>query len=345
MMKTLTTILILALAYSVFGNDGVYLSSGSLIYPTKETKIRLDKEILSFTIRDDRAYVDIQFEFYNPESSDRKLLIGFQAPTSTGDVLDSISNTNLIENFTISQDGSILPYELKVAECEDCHLKEFGEIQFSQFNQGIFVYLFEINFKPGINQINHSYNFPASSSFMMSESYDYILTTGAKWAGGKIGDLTVQIDLGQNKYFCVNDIFGKNADWSIIGTGKVTNELKDYFRDSSKMVRIINGKLQINTRDFQPTKNIVFGIPREFDFEISDYDISDLNEGISKKDLRIMRNKIYALYGYEFKSPDLKDYFNQFEWYIPNPNIKMNDIDLSEKEQEYIQKIRSKEKE
>lgn len=40
-------------------------------------------------------------------------------------------------------------------------------------------------------------------------------------------------------------------------------------------------------------------------------DIADL----SKKELRIMRNEIYARYGHTFKSKDLKDYFNNQENY------------------------------
>ena len=33
--------------------------------------------------------------------------------------------------------------------------------------------------------------------------------------------------------------------------------------------------------------------------------------------LRILRNSIFAFHGYKFKSPDLKEYFNQKEWYKP----------------------------
>ena len=89
MKKILSTILTLILTFSAFGNDGVYLTKGSVIYPTQETKITLDKEILSFIVRDGVAYVNIQFQFYNPENTDRKLLIGNQATTAAGDDTDS----------------------------------------------------------------------------------------------------------------------------------------------------------------------------------------------------------------------------------------------------------------
>ncbi|MBO4431335.1 MAG: YARHG domain-containing protein [Bacteroidaceae bacterium] len=40
-------------------------------------------------------------------------------------------------------------------------------------------------------------------------------------------------------------------------------------------------------------------------------------EGMSKKELEILRNSIYARYGYKFKRDDLFNYFSQFSWYNP----------------------------
>src|SRR5690606_6239092 len=120
----ITTILTLILTISVYGNDGVYLTRGGVIYPTKESKISLDREVLSFSVQDKICRVDILFEFNNTENVERKLMIGFQAPTAVGDVSDNISNTNQIADFKILANGQILPYSLKAAECEDCELKE-----------------------------------------------------------------------------------------------------------------------------------------------------------------------------------------------------------------------------
>lgn len=360
-MKKITTVILLIInAISCLGNDGVYLSNGGVIYPVKETKISLEKEILSFTVRDNVAFVNIQFEFNNPESKERKLLIGFQAPTPEGDVSDSICNTNLISNFTIVKDGVILPYTVKAAKCEDCRLEDFKEpenIHFSQFDPGVFVFLFEVIFKPGINMIQHSYSFPASHGVAFDETYGYILTTGSKWAGGKIKDLIVKIDMGENKYFFVNDIFGEKAIWSIIGTGKVTNETFGYIEgDSNRMIRILSGELLIEINNFKPTKNIHFGILDKKSFVSGNMDYTKIQSGevvplgnmtlqsdYSKKELRLMRNTIYAQYGYDFNSPDLKEYFSQFAWYMPNPNLKMEDIKLTKEEQEFIFKVKERE--
>ncbi|MEM6299011.1 MAG: hypothetical protein AAF740_10025, partial [Bacteroidota bacterium] len=141
MKTTIFTILFAILAFYVSANDGVYVTSGGTIYPTQETSISIQKEMLSFTVRDEVAYVAIQFEFFNPENTERKLLVGFQAPTGAGDMPDSLCNSPQIKDFVIMQEGKILPYTLKAAECENCALKETSDITFTAYEQGIFVYL------------------------------------------------------------------------------------------------------------------------------------------------------------------------------------------------------------
>ena len=61
----------------------------------------------------------------------------------------------------------------------------------------------------------------------------------------------------------------------------------------------------------------------------------------TKKELRLLRNKILAYHGYRFQSKDLQDYFSQIGWYKPvddNSTIKLNII-----EQTNIQLIKSEE--
>lgn len=40
-------------------------------------------------------------------------------------------------------------------------------------------------------------------------------------------------------------------------------------------------------------------------------------ENKSSRELRIMRNYIFARHGYIFKSDDLRQYFRQYDWYTP----------------------------
>ncbi|WP_430811208.1 MULTISPECIES: YARHG domain-containing protein [unclassified Carboxylicivirga] len=66
-------------------------------------------------------------------------------------------------------------------------------------------------------------------------------------------------------------------------------------------------------------------------------DIADL-KNISSKELRIMRNEVFARHHYEFKSEELKDYFSKQSWY----SAERNNVDqyLSRIEEENIKLIK-----
>lgn len=52
--------------------------------------------------------------------------------------------------------------------------------------------------------------------------------------------------------------------------------------------------------------------------------------GLSKAELRILRNAIYAQHGYRFKDPALLKHFSQFSWYVPtssNVEGSLSEID------------------
>lgn len=56
---------------------------------------------------------------------------------------------------------------------------------------------------------------------------------------------------------------------------------------------------------------------RSFDWLVDDYITDDQLYDLSPDQLRILRNAIFAIHGYRFKSNDLTDYFSRFDWYIP----------------------------
>lgn len=42
--------------------------------------------------------------------------------------------------------------------------------------------------------------------------------------------------------------------------------------------------------------------------------------GLDAEELRILRNAIFAVHGYKFKSSELQEYFSKFSWYEPLSN-------------------------
>lgn len=84
------------------------------------------------------------------------------------------------------------------------------------------------------------------------------------------------------------------------------------------------------SRKWLPTEvseNIKSGNLELIDVVLKDTDLASL----SKSELRILRNMIYAKHGYKFKSQDLFDFFSKFEWYKPrysNVDAMLSVVDL-----------------
>lgn len=73
---------------------------------------------------------------------------------------------------------------------------------------------------------------------------------------------------------------------------------------------------------------------------LSEYDL----QGLSKDELRILRNEIYARHGLIFHSEDLTEYFNQFSWYHPyTSDAEKVHKSMTDVEKENINFIKKKE--
>ena len=59
--------------------------------------------------------------------------------------------------------------------------------------------------------------------------------------------------------------------------------------------------------------------------------------------VRVAHNLPYAHRGYVFSKPELKSYFEQFWWYMPDPDYKPNTEDFTEKDNDFIKIEKSKE--
>lgn len=74
-------------------------------------------------------------------------------------------------------------------------------------------------------------------------------------------------------------------------------------------------------------KDNYFIIPDSSDRYLTEYDLS----GLTKDQLEIARNEIYARHGYQFQQQKMINYFNNQSWYVKS-NKKVTTDDLSELE-------------
>ena len=64
---------------------------------------------------------------------------------------------------------------------------------------------------------------------------------------------------------------------------------------------------------------------------------------LSKSDLRLLRNTIFALYGVHFKSQDLSNYFDKQVWYTDEGKTSA-EVQLPEHRQKLVEMIQNLEK-
>jgi len=56
--------------------------------------------------------------------------------------------------------------------------------------------------------------------------------------------------------------------------------------------------------------------------------VKETLKSLTKEELRLLRNHLFAIYGYVFKSEDLARYFDNQVWYLPDTGATMESIEL-----------------
>lgn len=352
MRKVLITILIQLISLSLIANDGIINSYGGNLFVAKETRIELKKERLSFKEIDGKMFVEVYFEFYNPDDQ-RIENVGFITPPSTTPddiVSETIRHPNL-SKFTVIVNGENLDY--KVSKIMDTEFKSV----FERPAHDAFVYYFKTIFRKGINIIKHSYYFePSFTTGGVSGHYfyDYKLTTGKNWANSEIEDFELRIE--KKGLFTVPLSFSEDLtnNWTLVGKGKIATE--DYFfervNNDLLFVNIESGYLVYKAKNLKPHYDLSIQSYNPIDyFEVlRTIYWSSMNRGhgldkLDSRDYRIGRNALFAIHGYKFRDPELFDYFSKYFWYIPNETISGNVEILNHMQRNLFDRIVELEKE
>lgn len=182
---------------------------------------------------------------------------------------------------------------------------------------------------------------PNSLAFFPDHKYDpvYPLHQPIPFAGGFLCTVYYDAPDGQGRSFSTvlirnNRLSNYQGQWSISKEVSTVEAFHDtFFRFTGADDAVIDG---ISMRVKREHYYILFGSDdRNAKPEIR------ILEDLTSSELRIARNYVFAKYGYQFKSDDLKKYFSQFSWYKPN----LRDVDvvriMVDSDREIIAKIQS----
>lgn len=320
-MKRFLLICIVSLM-SLFGfaNDTYFFMAGGNLLPAeeKDTLIEMRHEKICINLQDNYYEVTVDFVFYNPSKS-VDILVGFPffeaGLQGKGKIWDFTCSTNGKETFFNSE-----RIEKRWVKPSDL---EYANIRTVHFNEN------------EITTTKVSYKSEYGNSAPSFRTANYLYGTGESW-NKSIGSILLRIE--------------NNIKYGIIRT--VTMAENAYL--TNKLVKTSDNTFEILLCDVEP-KNYT----DVFEIEISDVinddgprsfpgyfpynkKIVDKKEfkWLRKDQLRIVRNAIYALHGYKFKSKELEEYFTKVGKYW-NPPYKVNP-DFSEDELTEIEKANIK---
>ncbi|MEQ1676486.1 MAG: YARHG domain-containing protein [Chitinophagaceae bacterium] len=360
-MHKLILLLLLFAAQQMKANDGVFYATGNTLIPLKETTIRLKKEILNLERKGNWMQVDIYFEFFNP-GPEKELTVGFVTPPADGDVTEEEAKHPQVKDFMVMLGDRLLPY--KVAKMEETGFKVNSKLA----NGYDFVYHFTVKFATGITIIRHSYLYKGGGSVEAAHEFDYRLTTGTTWANSGIDDFELNINMGDDSYFSVPAGFGPaSAAWQVAGIGRIAKNTATvpYIAEGGgklRMVYLRRGKLQLRASNFKPAEDLSIsfwqlhneislwcdkGVKNEFANLMELVWGDSVQSAVSKlpdAELRLYRNLNYARMGYDFKDEGLKKVFSKYNWYIPDPSLKLENVKDYYITKELMQLINAEEK-
>lgn len=296
-------------------NDSSFSASGGQLVPAVETEISVRKEILTLKRNGDRLRVDVYYEFHNPTSSDKKLIVGFVTPSPYERYFenpsDLLAGQPCISGFRVEMNGFYLNHKLALVHRDVYDEKKQDWVRLDVFKNGKpnalsqheidgyaksieieesgsydfdYVYYFDALFVPGVNIVKHTYEYELSNSAIHEFNFPYELTPACRWANGQIDDFTLIIDMGDFATFSIPDTFINDGDqWRIhgVGTQKCENAYYGYESDETQHnFWIRNGYIEFKKKNFRPKGELyIYRILSFMTTEGSDFLASTVYDG------------------------------------------------------------------
>lgn len=338
-------------------NDGAFFASGNQLIPISESDISVKKEILTLKkVRNQFIEVTVYYEFFNPKE-EKTISVGFEAFSPSGDVEGAPKNGQhpYMRDFTVQLNQEILTYKVAYVENElyakNGIVKSLDLDKFKGRKSGneldfYYVYHFKANFKKGLNIIKHTYTYDLSGGSCYNYTFDYVLSAANRWGNHQIDDFTLILDVGEFETFNIQKTFFKNnSNWLINGIGKMGT--MTLYETERSIFHIQKGTLIFHQKDFKPSGELFVSshccpegakavnyLPLSY---YSQYYYSEPKTDFEKK---AYKNLPFARRGYVFRNPELKKYYENLDWYIPNPNYIPDVEYLNEIEKKWLEKYK-----
>ena len=227
-----------------------------------------------------------------------------------------------------------------------------------------YAYFFKATFKPGKNIVRHTYRYMMSNGIYRAYEVPYWLTPAKRWANRQIDDFTLRINATKTaKHFFLDDKVFASSDFRVVsGKGKVRHRSNSTIGGYTE-ITLRDGAVEWHSKNFRPKYEMYINSADQLEQSEENRDIGSFydrcpyypmsrinfkaaygREPRSNKEekeflSRVCRNLPYAHRGYVFKDANLKKYFAQQWWYMPDPNWKMSTDDFTNGDWNMINEI------
>jgi len=182
-------------------------------------------------------------------------------------------------------------------------------------------YTWPMNFPGGATRkVRNTYKLAYTSS-AGDNFLDYILKTGGLWHDGKIGRSQLTVILDDERY--ILPVSDKSLDATMAGTIAPSG-----YQVSSKGEQVV---IEWDLKNFAPTQDLQV-VLRDRELFIMDEVERKSPAGMTRSELRKLRNLPYAAHGYVFKDQSLRDYYATLWYPMENPDFKEGDLSKLSKE-------------
>lgn len=406
MRKVLILVFCVIQTLFAWANDGAFYTKGNQLIPISDNDISVKKEVLTLNRVGDKIEVTVYYELFNP-TAPKEVLVGFEAAAPDVDFNDEsvkqFPEHPYMRDFKVIMNGEPLPFEVAHVSRYDEKWKHIpnpeyyvnGEIKsatpkeldledwLSNSDEAeavphpLYVYHFNAMFRPGLNIIQHTYDFDMSDQRNGStKEFFYILTAANRWANKQIDDFTLYVNMGDHTSFHISPSSFDNPDeWEIQGTGKYTiGRLPYQLGRDSILFHMQHGNIRIHKENFHPDSELFISIDQpggglwsisslnsddaygmDFLFDLykeqyqlylgpyysgsfmDSYNKEFYNDLFTLEQRRILRNLPFAYRGYVFKTKELQDFCKSTAWYVPNPEYKALLEELPIEEQKWVE--------
>ena len=367
---------------AAMANDCVFFVKGNQLIPSEaENDISVQKEILTISLQDDGyTTVNVYYEFFNKLDSEKKVVMGFEAnpPYNAGAEFNSKGVHPFIKSFMVNVNGQNIEYNNAIVPLTIPHgfkpldLNEwkaegeaFDESDGQMLVNGnlteryAYAYYFDATFKPGVNKIVHNYSYDTSCGVGQAFIVDYMLSPATKWANKQIDDFTLVVRADKTaKHFMIKKSVFPNAEIKLLeGAGK--NRENMYYDTPYYEFSLRNGAFSLHETNYKPSNENELCITScetlyyACDAEGEHMEVGctyDRNRGFNyivpviktDFDVKVARNLPYAHRGHVFKNKELKAYFENQWWYMPDPEYVDSQSDFTYKDMEFLKKEKDK---